>query len=478
MSDFLVDLAQNPQARRVVKQLGLPIPLPRKLWRSEGAWEERPLDDRTVVVAGSAEGGLHPAIAATLASAGANPVLVGLATAAHHYRDPGEAFGRPARSLDEPGPPEGFRAHALVFDATALATPGELLALQGFFSPWLAALAACGRVVVLGRPAGGLDPVAAATQRALEGFVRSLSKEIGRRGATANLLVVEAGAEDRVRGVLLFMLAARSAFVSGQSLTVSGRAEGAPAKGWVRALEGKFALVTGAARGIGEATAEALAAEGAHVVCLDRPAEAGPLSQVARRIRGSLLLADLADPAAPSQIAGFLRAERGGVDVVVHNAGVTRDKTLARMSPELWSQALGVNLEAILGVNRALLDADLVRAGGRIVCLSSISGIGGNFGQTNYAASKAGVIGYVQALAPHLAGLGITVNAVAPGFIETRLTRAIPAVTREVARRMNALKQGGLPSDVAQAVTFLGSPLAIGLTGQVLRVCGGNLVGA
>ncbi|MCA9709285.1 MAG: 3-oxoacyl-ACP reductase [Myxococcales bacterium] len=312
---------------------------------------------------------------------------------------------------------------------------------------------------------------------ALEGFVRSLAKEVGKRGSTAQLLTVAEGAEDRVEPVLRFLLSARSAFISGQPVHVDARALWPSEVPVVRPLEGKVALVTGAARGIGAATCELLAAEGAHVICLDRPEDDALASQVARTVGGSVLLADVSDPAAPKAIAAEIAEHHGGVDIVVHNAGVTRDKTLARMKPEQWDQALDINLAAVVRITEELTTG-LLRDGGRVVLLSSVAGIAGNMGQTNYAASKSGIIGYTGKLAEALASQGITVNAVAPGFIETRLTAAIPVMIREVARRLANLGQGGLPQDVGEAITFLCTPGAAGITGRVLRVCGGALVGA
>ena len=165
---------------------------------------------------------------------------------------------------------------------------------------------------------------------------------------------------------------------------------------------------------------------------------------------------------------------QGGLDIAVHNAGVTRDKTLKNMKPELWDMTLGINLAAVAN----LCEGITMNSNGRIVLLSSIAGIAGNMGQTNYSASKAGVIGLTEALGPKLARRGIAVNAIAPGFIETRLTNAIPAATREVARRLNSLSQGGLPEDIAEVATYLSSPGAAAHCGTVIRVCGGNLVGA
>jgi 3-oxoacyl-[acyl-carrier protein] reductase len=471
MADLLLE---NAQARAVIKSLGLPIPLPERLTRERGPWTAMPLRDRKVIVGAASNAELVGPIADTLAAAGADPLLDGESVLLAPFAGPGETFGRPARAASTLG--EGKKVDALLFDGSGVSSPADLRALYDFLHGHLARLSRSGRVVVLGRaPGDAAAPEKAAAAAALDGFVRSVAKEVGKRGATANLVVVERGAEARLAPVLKFVLSARSAFVTAQPIVVSARAKGGSEPAMVRALEKKVALVTGAARGIGNATARYLAQEGAHVVCLDRPADDAATSQLAREIGGTPLLVDMTAPDAPAKIADALRA-LGGVDVVVHNAGVTRDKTLARMSAELWDQVLDVNLAAVLRTTAAL--ESVLHDGGRVVCLSSIAGIAGNVGQTNYAASKAGILGYVKALSERFADRGITVNAIAPGFIETRLTAAIPVAIREVARRMSALGQGGLPEDVAQAIVFLASPGAQGITGRVLRVCGGSLVGA
>ena len=474
MSDFLLELSKNAQARNLVKSLGLPIPMPQDLRRARGPSVERPLDDRDVAIWGDASSVVLKAAAPMLAEAGANPhtdeALLGL------FREAGEAYGRPAAQLDLSDERKLFGG--LLFDATQIDTVEGLDSLYTFFHPLMGKIARCGRIVVIARPHGLAKTAAAASaQRALEGFVRSAAKEIGKRGATAQLLIVEPGAEDRMAGPLRFLLSERSAYVTGQPVKVSATAKALDRVAWVAPLEGKVALVTGAARGIGAATARLLAFEGAKVVCLDRPADDGPTSKLAREINGAVLLADVTDDGAPAQIAQALKDDHGGVDIVVHNAGVTRDKTLGRMNEERWRQVLGVNLVAVNRVTAALVDG-VLKDDGRLICLSSIAGIAGNVGQTNYAASKAGIIGFVEMMSTQLASRGVTVNAIAPGFIETRLTAAIPVAIREVARRMNALSQGGQPDDVAQAINFLASPGAQGLTGNVLRVCGGSLVGA
>ncbi len=148
------------------------------------------------------------------------------------------------------------------------------------------------------------------------------------------------------------------------------------------------------------------------------------------------------------------------------------------MKPELWDLVIAINLQAIERINAELLEREVLRENGRIIAVSSIAGIAGNFGQTNYATSKAGVIGVVDAYSPLGAKAGYTVNAVAPGFIETQMTAAIPIATREAGRRMNSLSQGGLPVDVAEAVAWYASPASAGVNGNVVRVCGQMLLGA
>ncbi|MBW2522579.1 MAG: 3-oxoacyl-ACP reductase [Deltaproteobacteria bacterium] len=476
MSDLLIDLGANPTARQLIGKLGLPIPLPQRLRRAKGPLEERPLHDHTVVVGAGPRAGLGKTLAETLAAAGANPVVVGDEDGAAPYREAGEAYGRPPE-LVSGEPPEGMRPHALVFDATGFATPADAASIYEFFHPWVRRLRRCGRIVVLSRPEDEqIGMPAAAAQGAVDGFVRSIAKEVGRKGSTANRITVATGAEDRLAGPLRFVLSARSAYVSGQPVAVTATAQAPKAAPWVRSLDGKIALVTGAARGIGKATAHLLAAEGAHVVCLDRPEDDAPLSTVARETGGTVLLCDITAPDAPGIIVDHLQ-QAGGVDVVVHNAGITRDRTLAKMKAERWEQVMRVNLGAVLDITRALLDGPM-RDHGRIICLSSVTGIAGNMGQTNYSASKTGLIGLVRELAPEVADRGITINAIAPGFIQTRLTAAVPMAIREVGRRMNNLSQAGVPQDVAEAITFLAMPSSAGVTGTVLRVCGGNFLGA
>ncbi len=306
--------------------------------------------------------------------------------------------------------------------------------------------------------------------------MRSVAKEVG-KGATAQLLYVAPGAEAGVESTLRFFLSARSAYVSGQVVRIRAADAAAPAD-WQRPLADKVALVTGASRGIGEAIAETLARDGAHVVCLDVPDQGEALVDVANRVDGSALQLDITAADAPATLAEHLRGRHGGVDVVVHNAGVTRDKTLGRMTEDQWAMTIDINLSSQERINDRLLSDDVLRPGGRIVGVSSVSGVAGNRGQANYATSKAGVIGLVEALAPALAERPATINAVAPGFIETQMTAAMPVPTREAGRRTNSLAQGGLPVDVAETIAWLASPGSAGVNGSVVRVCGQALIGA
>lgn len=236
-------------------------------------------------------------------------------------------------------------------------------------------------------------------------------------------------------------------------------------------------MITGASRGIGEKTAETIAREGAKVILLDHPSIGGELGSVAERLNGYPILADLSDANSIQKIVSEIQSKVGELNGVVYNAGITRDKTIANMKEEQWNQVIQVNLKSVLDLHKALSNT-LLQDFSHIVCLSSVSGIAGNFGQTNYATSKAGLIGFVKYTSKELAKRNIAINAVAPGFIETKMTSQMPFFIREVGRRLNNLSQGGLPEDVAQVITFLISPVSYGITGQVIRVCGGALIGS
>jgi 3-oxoacyl-[acyl-carrier protein] reductase len=379
-------------------------------------------------------------------------------------------------------PPAGPRWGALVVDASGIADTGGLAVLRDVLGPGVRALAPNGRVVVLGTPpalAGSTD--AAIAQRALEGFTRSLAKEL-RGGATAQLVLVAPGAEGRLASTLRFLASARSAFVDGQVIEISttvpdgvaGRVEAPDPE---RPLAGRVIVVTGAARGIGAAMVAAFDRDGARVLGVDVAPLAADLQRVTAA-GGSHLVGDVTAPDAGARIARAVRERYGTLHGIVHNAGITRDRKLVNLSAQAWHQVIEVNLAGPRRITADLLADGVLGEGGRVVGISSVAGIAGNGGQTHYAASKAGVIGLVDALAPDLAPRGITVNAVAPGFIETRMTRTIPLALREGGRRLSSLRQGGLPVDVAEAAAWLLDPASAGVTGNVVRVCGQALLGA
>ncbi|MFI6929812.1 3-oxoacyl-ACP reductase [Streptomyces sp. NPDC050287] len=364
------------------------------------------------------------------------------------------------------------RPAAVLLDATGVRDVEGLADVHAALHPVVRSVAAGGRVVVLGAPLDPADHHQSAAQQALEGFTRSLGKEIG-RGRTVNL--VRPADALSAESTLRFLLSPKSAYVSGQVIEVGARQVTAP-DDWDRPLAGRTALVTGAARGIGEAVAETLARDGARVVVLDVPQAEEQARQVAERLDGTALALDITTPDAGGRIAAALP---DGLDVLVHNAGITGDRRLVNMPAERWSSVLEVNLASVLRTTDALLASGTIRTGGRIVATASIAGLAGNAGQTNYGASKAGVAGLVRSLAPRaLAEHEVTVNAVAPGFIETKMTAAVPFFIREAGRRMNSLAQGGLPVDVAETIAWLAHPASGAVNGQVVRVCGQSLLGA
>lgn len=378
--------------------------------------------------------------------------------------------------------PGGERPAAVVLDATGVRDVATLAEVHAALHPVVRNIAASGRVVVLGAPLDPADPEQSAVQQGLEGFVRSLAKEIG-RGRTVNLvrLTDAVAAESTLR----FLLSPKSAYVDAQVIEVGAdpvaRDSGEAGKVTAPAdrdkpLTGRTALVTGAARGIGAAVAQTLARDGAEVVVLDVPPAEQDARALADRLGGTALTLDITADDAAERIAA---AVPGGLDVLVHNAGITRDRRLVNMPADRWSSVLDVNLASVVRTTEALLKNGTVREGGRITATASIAGIAGNTGQTNYGTSKAGIIGFVRALAPSaLADHGVTVNAVAPGFIETRMTAAIPFFIRQAGRRMTSLGQGGLPVDVAETHAWFADPASGAVNGQIVRVCGQSLLGA
>ena len=405
-----------------------------------------------------------------------------------------------SRSTDADGrqrpPAYPGRVGGIVIDATGATRIEQLEQVRGLLRPVVKALEPSGRVIIVAAdPATTADVETAAVRQALDGIMRSVGKEL-RFGATCNLVQIADGSTpSELAQVLRFALSGRSAYVDGQPIVLSpSLVEPVETREGLDKLDqpvvepvetrrdGRIVVVTGAARGIGAAIAHRFGADGARVVCVDVPAAGQALSAVANDVRGTALQLDITVPDAGVRIARHV-VDRYGPDArigaLVHCAGILRDKLLANLDEQRWGAVLEVNLAAQLRINDVLLDPEQpggVADGGRIVAIASTSGWAGNRGQTNYAASKAGVMGMVRALSAQLAGRRIAVNGVAPGFIETDMTASIPVIDREIFRRSSSLLQGGRPVDVAEAIVFLADP-ATPVNGQVLRVCGQLIVG-
>ena len=371
----------------------------------------------------------------------------------------------------------------LVFDATGIDNFEALNSVYSFFHQSVKKLSKNGRIVIISNTSKQANaPQTESIQLSLHGFSKSLAKELGKKGTCSNIIGLPKGSQKYIESTLAFFLSSKSAFVTGQSITLRNQTTKQITLSKDKPLSGKKALVTGAAQGIGRETAIRLARDGATVICLDIPQNIDDLEQLADTLGGHALGINLLDENAIHDIVASLRTdtESNGIDIVVHNAGITRDKTLGKMPQHLWDQVITLNFERVLRLNQAFLEQNLFNEHARILCISSISGIAGNFGQCNYACSKAGIAAYVEAFAESTAAKkcnGLTINAIAPGFIETQMTNSIPILTREAGRRMNALSQGGLPLDITEAVCFFANPSAHSLNGNVLRVCGLSLLG-
>ncbi|MBL82546.1 MAG: 3-oxoacyl-ACP reductase [Marinobacter sp.] len=467
MSDRYLKFVNTPFGKTAAQSLGLPAPVPLKRWKRA----DQPFIEGDVLIGAANSSKAISTIGKVL---GASAAKLFHASAMDTLNDSAKS-GNKAEALPLNADIDR-KFSALVFDATGMKDTTDLKAVYDFFHPSIRKLAGNGRVLVIGQDPGTCrQPAKAAAHQALEGFVRSVGKEVGKKGATANLLWVAPGAEQQLESSIRFFLSPRSAYVSGQVTRISKGAT-AHASNPVAPLAGKIALVTGASRGIGASIAETLSRDGATVIGLDIPPALEDLQKVMAPIKGKAMACDITDEKAPKQIADFVKEHFEGIDLVIHNAGITRDKTLGNMPEHFWDMTIAVNLTAEELIDEELMHQELLRENGRIVCISSISGIAGNFGQTNYSTAKCGVIGYVEAMAKQVKN-GVTINAIAPGFIETQMTAAMPITIREAGRRMNSLSQGGLPVDVAEAIAWYCNPASNGVNGNVVRVCGQSLIG-
>jgi len=246
----------------------------------------------------------------------------------------------------------------------------------------------------------------------------------------------------------------------------------------MKLLEGKVALITGATRGIGKGIAEMFAQQGAKVAftyagSVDKAKELEATLSSVTQIKG--YQSDASDYDAAQKLVDEVMAEFGQIDILINNAGITRDNLLMRMSKDDWDTIIKVNLDSVFNLTKAVIKPMMKAKSGSIINMTSVVGVKGNAGQANYAASKAGVIGFTKSVALELGSRNIRCNAVAPGFIETEMTGALDAKVVEAWREGIPLKRGGQPEDIANACVFFGSEMSAYVTGQVLNVDGGML---
>ena len=438
MSDFL----QNPLVRQIAKTLNLPLPIPALLIRNGNPFVDSESAHKKVACTGT-KNDLAKSI---------SRILQPRCLLTTEYEN---------------------ELNAVVLSGIGISTIEDTTDFFKEAQRVITRIGKNGRVIVLSQTEESA-PEGFAVQRALEGFSRALSKEVGKYGTTVNHLRITAADAENIARSILFFLSDKSSFITGQVIELNSDSFTA-AENYTGLLKGKTAIVTGGARGIGASAARVLHREGAKVIIVDVPQANEEAQKIANELEGDSLLMDITQQDSAQQIQEYVLSNYGKLDILVNNAGITRDKTLAKMTEAQWNGVLQVNLKAAIRLTQKFLDEGFSDKA-KIVGLASISGIAGNVGQTNYSASKAGMIAYMNAIAKSYPD--IYANAVAPGFIETKMTEGLPLFVKEGGRRLSTLKQGGLPEDVAELIGFLSSPLSDGINGQVIRVCGGSMIGA
>lgn len=320
----------------------------------------------------------------------------------------------------------------------------------------------------------------------LEGFtslVKCLAKEIASEAITINHLMVNPQQLSAIPTLLDYLLSHRSCYVTGQALTVGDsvtehkwplRARQANVKSPLERTPANqpLALLTGAGGCIGRAITHKLAANGFKLILADRTQKQFVLRDLAEQTGGTPLTLDLTRPNSIAILSDCIDEHGGQLHALIHNAGITQDRLFKNMTPEAWQNVLDINLWAPAEITQFLLKDKKIADHGRIVLMSSVVALSGNRGQSQYCFSKAGLIGLMRDLLPTIAKSGITINAIAPGFIDTPMTRKIPGHIREFTKRLNAFAQPGHAEDVAEAVSLCCDPTAEHFTGNILRVCG------
>ena len=485
------DWSLNPNVRKLLQRVPLPISLPTPLRRGEGRTKSTELQGTRVVVTqlrdaldlALAQAAQHAGAALTVVDAAGETTLTGRIVDGGGQLVPATADlpGGVLQAIAQSGATGDRRPVTLIHRVTAPRgadwavneTTDALLAVghAAVHLPGNSRL-----LLVLGPDLRG-DSLGALMTAAVHGFMRSAFKELGKMGSTCH--VIRADDAQAAGALAAFLASPRAAFLNGLDLVAAASLAGAATDG--PALDGKVVLVTGAARGIGAAIAERLALEGAHVwindIAASQAAAADTVAQIrARGGQAEFIAADVGTLSGAQAIAEAIGKSAGRIDGVIHNAGITRDRTLRKMSVAHWRQVLQVNFGAMHLVQTAI--APLVQPGAAMVLMSSVMGIAGNFGQTNYSASKSAVIELAKQWASEGHARGLRANAIAPGFILTDMTAQMPVLNREMAKQLTAMLQPGLPLDVAELACFLVGAQSRGVTGQVLRCDGGMAFGA